>query len=109
MGIVEDLSFDWMRIIEKVLIKGKMIRCNANDTGPIDELEHWLQTNSMYSIAQELISTQHFQHHIKCLQLSRSKLEHVNHTRTFLFYFAFQILKFVYLFILRNGNRLNIN
>lgn len=78
IGIVEKLSLDWMRIIERILIKGKRIRCNASNTGPIDELEYWLQTHSMYSIAQELISTQTFQHHMKCLQQSGSKLVHVN-------------------------------
>lgn len=77
IGIVETLSLDWMRNVEKMLINGKMIRCNASDTGPIDELEYWLRIHSMYSIAQELISTQQFQHHMKCLQYSGSKLQHV--------------------------------
>lgn len=75
--LVEEISNDWMRIIEKILVKGKVIRRNETLTGPIDELEHWLQTHSMYSIAQELITTPTFENHMKCLQLSGSKLVHV--------------------------------
>lgn len=67
-----------MRIIEKILIKGKVIRRNVWDTGPIDELEHWLQTHSMYSIAQELMSKESFENHMKCLKLSGSKLVNVS-------------------------------
>lgn len=76
--IIETISKDWMRIIEKIIIKGKVIRCNSSKTGPIDELEHWLQTHSMYSIAQELITTETFENHMKCLQISGSKLANVS-------------------------------
>lgn len=78
VNIVEKVSMEWMRIIEKILIKGKVIRRNAWDTGPIDELEHWLQTHSMYSIAQELMSKKSFLNHMKCLTLSGSKLVNVS-------------------------------
>lgn len=77
IDIVEKLSLVWMRIIQKILIKGNVIRCNASNTGPIDELDYWLQTFSMYSIAQELIAQETFECHIKCLELSGSKLVHV--------------------------------
>lgn len=76
--MVEQISIDWMRIIEKILVKGKVTRRNEIMTGPIDELEHWLQTHSMYSIAKELMSTPTFENHMKCLKLSGSKLVHVN-------------------------------
>lgn len=92
--IVEGISKDWMRIIEKILIKGKIIRRNATATGPIDELEHWLQTHSMYSIAQELITTETFEHHLKCLQISGSKLVHVNDFLLWILIFAIPIGSF---------------
>lgn len=103
--IVEQISADWMRIIEKIIIKGKVIRRNSTKTGPIDELEHWLQTHSMYSIAQELITTETFENHMKCLQISGSKLANVSvyfHLHSILKYFLFS-LKFALFF--RNHNQ----
>lgn len=79
--IVERVSIEWMRIIEKILIKGKMIRRNTENTGPIDELEHWLQTHSMYSIAQELMSKESFENHMKCLKWSGSRLVDVSYAK----------------------------
>lgn len=79
MHQVEQISAEWIRIIERILIRGKVIRRSAESTGPIDELEYWLQMHSIYSIAQELISTDTFEHHMKSLQLSASKLVNVSH------------------------------
>lgn len=76
--IVEETSNEWMRIIEKILIRGKVTRRAAPATGPIDELEYWLQMHSLYSIAQEQMSMETFQNHLKCLKLSGSKLVHVS-------------------------------
>lgn len=76
--IVEEISIEWMRIVEKILIKGKVTRRAPPNTGPIDELEYWLQMHSMYSIAQEQMSMETFQNHLECLKISGSKLVQVN-------------------------------
>lgn len=35
VNVVERVSMEWMRVIEKILIKGKVIRRNVWNTGPI--------------------------------------------------------------------------
>lgn len=81
--IVEEISSNWMRVIEKTLIQGQVIGRRVRTTGPIDEFDHWLQIYSMYSIAQELIATQKFKNHYECLEISGSKLVHVKNGKYF--------------------------
>lgn len=71
---IEKCFSQWMRQIHTIILKGKQIRRDPPDVGPLNELEYWRQILATYTSVHEFIITKPFLYHFKCLQLSRSKL-----------------------------------
>lgn len=71
---VEKIFIRWLRQIEMILVKGRQIRRDRADVGPVDELNYWRKTMAAYTCANEFVHTKPFANHLKCLILSRCKL-----------------------------------
>ncbi|KAJ7419451.1 hypothetical protein BTVI_25264 [Pitangus sulphuratus] len=71
---LEEVLMIWYKQIEHVLIESKQIRREANDSGPLTELEHWKYTSAKLNFIIEQIKGQNCKAVINVLRVGHSKL-----------------------------------
>ncbi|XP_032540330.1 dynein heavy chain 8, axonemal isoform X1 [Chiroxiphia lanceolata] len=71
---LEEVLMIWYKQIEHVLIESKQIRKEANDSGPLTELEHWKYMSAKLNFIIEQIKGQNCKAVISVLRVGHSKL-----------------------------------
>ncbi|KAH0622614.1 hypothetical protein JD844_025060 [Phrynosoma platyrhinos] len=71
---LEDVLMIWYKQIEQVLIESEQMRKEADDSGPLTELEHWKRMSAKFNFIIEQIKGQHCKSVINVLNVSRSKV-----------------------------------
>ncbi|NXM06845.1 DYH8 protein, partial [Tyrannus savana] len=71
---LEEVLMIWYKQIEHVLIESKQIRREANDSGPLTELEHWKYMSAKLNFIIEQIKGQNCKAVINVLRVGHSKL-----------------------------------
>lgn len=74
VAALEELVTGWCQQIEQVLAEGSQIRKEADDTGPLTELEYWKQRTSKFSCLVDQIKTQPCRGVITTLVAAKSKI-----------------------------------
>ncbi|XP_075719889.1 dynein axonemal heavy chain 8 [Rhinoderma darwinii] len=64
----------WYSQIQQVLLESEQVRKEADDSGPITELEHWIRMYVRFSFIIEQIKGQNFKAVIVVLNMAKSKL-----------------------------------
>ncbi|KAL8185635.1 UNVERIFIED_CONTAM: Dynein heavy chain 8, axonemal [Gekko kuhli] len=71
---LEDVLMIWYKQIEQVLIESEQIRKEADDSGPLTELEHWKRMSAKFNFIIEQIKGPNCKSVINTLNVSRSKM-----------------------------------
>ncbi|XP_017940484.1 dynein heavy chain 8, axonemal [Manacus vitellinus] len=71
---LEEVLMIWYKQIEHVLIESKQVRREANDSGPLTELEHWKYMSAKLNFIIEQIKGQNCKAVISVLRVGHSKL-----------------------------------
>ncbi|KAL7987444.1 hypothetical protein Chor_006363 [Crotalus horridus] len=71
---LEDALMIWYKQIEQVLIESEQMRKEADDSGPLTELEHWKRMSAKFNFIIEQIKGQPCKSVINVLNVSRSKI-----------------------------------
>ncbi|KAK2535705.1 hypothetical protein Q9233_003631 [Columba guinea] len=71
---LEEVLMIWYRQIEQVLIESKQMRKEADDSGPLTELEHWRCMSAKFSFIIEQIKGPNCKAVVNVLTVGRSKL-----------------------------------
>ncbi|XP_062602161.1 dynein axonemal heavy chain 8-like, partial [Saccostrea cucullata] len=71
---MEDLASTWCRQIEQILAESDQMRKEADDTGPLAELEHWRQLMARFNALLEQIKSHECRMVINILNVARSKV-----------------------------------
>ncbi|KAK3736698.1 hypothetical protein QZH41_011488 [Actinostola sp. cb2023] len=71
---LEELIESWCKQIEQVLAESEQMRREADDTGPMAELEHWKMRMARFNSLVEKIKSHEGRSVIKALQLAKSKV-----------------------------------
>uniref|UniRef100_G1KWX1 Dynein heavy chain tail domain-containing protein n=1 Tax=Anolis carolinensis TaxID=28377 RepID=G1KWX1_ANOCA len=71
---LEDVLMIWYKQIEQVLIESEQMRKEADDSGPLTELEHWKRMSAKFNYIIEQIKGPNCKAVINVLNVSRSKI-----------------------------------
>ncbi|XP_038654809.1 dynein heavy chain 8, axonemal-like [Scyliorhinus canicula] len=71
---LENLLLTWHNQLEQVLARSNQVRKEAEDSGPLTELEHWKCTSAKFNSIIEQLKGQHFKAVINVLNTSHSKM-----------------------------------
>ncbi|XP_070312609.1 dynein axonemal heavy chain 8 [Odocoileus virginianus] len=71
---LEDVLMIWYKQIEQVLIESEQMRKEADDSGPLTELEHWKRMSAKFNYIIEQIKGPSCKAVINVLNVARSKL-----------------------------------
>uniref|UniRef100_A0A667GN14 Dynein axonemal heavy chain 8 n=1 Tax=Lynx canadensis TaxID=61383 RepID=A0A667GN14_LYNCA len=71
---LEDVLMTWYRQIEQVLIESEQMRKEADDSGPLTELEHWKRMSAKFNYIIEQIKGPSCKAVINVLNVAHSKL-----------------------------------
>eukprot|EP00105_Crassostrea_gigas_P037004 XP_019921152.1 PREDICTED: dynein heavy chain 8, axonemal [Crassostrea gigas] len=71
---MEDLASTWCKQIEQILAESDQMRKEADDTGPLAELEHWRQLMARFNALLEQIKSHECRIVINILNVARSKV-----------------------------------
>ncbi|XP_019382247.1 PREDICTED: dynein heavy chain 8, axonemal [Gavialis gangeticus] len=71
---LEDVFMIWYKQIEQVLIESEQMRKEADDSGPLTELEHWKRTSAKFNFIIEQIKGPSCKAVINVLNIAHSKL-----------------------------------
>ncbi|CAH1796663.1 unnamed protein product [Owenia fusiformis] len=74
MAILEDVVSSWCKQIEQVLAESDQMRKEADDTGPLAELEHWRQLTARFNSILEQIKGHDCKMVIHTLHISKTKV-----------------------------------
>ena len=74
VGHLERLVDVWCHQIEQLLAEGNQMRREADDTGPLAELEYWRQRTAKFSYLVEQIKSQPCRGAIMTLVAAKSKI-----------------------------------
>ncbi|XP_077138122.1 dynein axonemal heavy chain 8 isoform X2 [Ranitomeya variabilis] len=70
----EGVLMGWLSQIQKVMSESEQIRKEADDSGPITELDHWIRLYVRFSFIIEQVKGDHFKAIITVLAVAKSKL-----------------------------------
>lgn len=71
---LEELATGWCAQIEQVLAEGNQMRKEADDTGPLAELEYWKQRTAKFSCLVDQIKSQPCRGVITTLVAAKSRI-----------------------------------
>ncbi|XP_069744234.1 dynein axonemal heavy chain 8-like [Narcine bancroftii] len=71
---LENLLLLWLNQLELVLAQSNQVRKEAEDSGPLTELEHWKCTSAKFNSIIEQLKGQHCKAVINVLNISHSKM-----------------------------------
>ncbi|KAF7253479.1 Dynein heavy chain 8, axonemal, partial [Varanus komodoensis] len=71
---LEDVLMIWYKQIEQVLIESEQMRKEADDSGPLTELEHWKRMSAKFNFIIEQIKGPNCKAVINVLNVSHSKI-----------------------------------
>ncbi|XP_071944820.1 dynein axonemal heavy chain 8-like [Antedon mediterranea] len=74
VAILEDLVHHWCKEIEQVLTESEQMRKEADDTGPLAELEHWRLLMARFNSIMDQIKSKHCKMVISTLNAAKSKV-----------------------------------
>ena len=74
VAALEDLVLGWCQQIEQVLAEGSQMRKEADDTGPLAELEYWKQRTAKFSCLVDQIKSQPCRGVITTLVAAKSRV-----------------------------------
>lgn len=78
VSALEELVSDWCKQIEQVLAESAQMRKEADDTGPLAELEHWRFLMAKFNSLLEHIKGKQCRAAISTLHAAKSKVLKVN-------------------------------
>lgn len=78
VALLEKLVVGWCQQIERVLAEGNQMRREADDTGPLVELEYWRQRSAKFSCLVDQIKSHPCRGVITTLVAAKSKLTKVS-------------------------------
>ena len=81
VGYLEKLVEAWCHQIEQLLAEGNQMRREADDTGPLAELEYWRQRTAKFTYLVEQIKSQPCRGAITTLVAAKSKVLKVRVTQ----------------------------
>ncbi|OWF42162.1 dynein heavy chain 8, axonemal-like [Mizuhopecten yessoensis] len=71
---MEDLAMAWCKQIEQILAESDQMRKEADDTGPLAELDHWRQLMARFNALLEQIKSNRCRMVINIINIARSKV-----------------------------------
>ncbi|XP_071095783.1 dynein axonemal heavy chain 8-like [Haliotis cracherodii] len=74
VSVLEDLALAWCKQIEQILAESDQMRKEADDTGPLAELEHWRQMMARFNALLEQIKSHKCRMVINIIHIARSKV-----------------------------------
>ena len=83
---LEELASSWCAMVEQILAESSQMRREADDTGPLAELEYWKLRTAKFTSLIEQIKSHPVRSVFMTLHQAKSKVMKVRPTRTTVYY-----------------------